>query len=86
MEDSHFVRERFREDLHLFGVCDGHGGIEVAEFVKECFVSELLLLESFNGKDPDYKQALKECFINLDKKLRTQEGQKNSEILALKNR
>jgi serine/threonine protein phosphatase PrpC len=41
MEDSHICSMDIAEGVHFFGVYDGHGGHEVAEFVKEHLISEL---------------------------------------------
>ena len=48
----------------LFGVFDGHGGKEVAEFCKREITLALLSQDKYAAKD--YEGALKDCFINLD--------------------
>ena len=53
---------------------DGHGGCEVAKFVDNHLVDELKKNESF--KKGNYKQALTETFLNLDKMLLLEPGKK----------
>ena len=48
----------------FFGIFDGHGGKEVAEFCAQEVVEVLVGLESY--KSQEYEAALKECFIALD--------------------
>jgi len=48
----------------LFGVFDGHGGKEVAEFCSREIVGVLTSLESYRLKD--YETSLRDCFIKLD--------------------
>lgn len=42
MEDSHIAHTDLDNGCSLFGVFDGHGGQEVALFVKERFKQELI--------------------------------------------
>ena len=56
----------------LFGVFDGHGGKEVAEFCKREITRSLLSQEKYTAKD--YEGALTDCFNNLDAQLETEEG------------
>lgn len=48
---------------------DGHGGNQVAEWVRDNFVKEMVKLRSY--KDGDYKTALRETFIRMDELLMT---------------
>jgi serine/threonine protein phosphatase PrpC len=57
------------KELSIFGVFDGHGGNQVAEWVRDNFVKELVKLKSY--KDGDYKDALKETFIRMDELMKT---------------
>jgi len=50
-------------------VFDGHGGNQVAEYVRDNFVKELVKLKSY--KDGDYADALKETFIKMDENMKT---------------
>ena len=50
-----------------FGVFDGHGGKEVAEYAKDNFKRILLSQETF--KKGNYENALKDCFMALDSEL-----------------
>jgi len=38
MEDSHISELDIDKDTHIFGVFDGHGGREVAQFVSKYFI------------------------------------------------
>jgi serine/threonine protein phosphatase PrpC len=38
MEDAHISITDLENNVHLFGVFDGHGGSEVATYVKKNFV------------------------------------------------
>ena len=57
------------KELSIFGVFDGHGGNQVAEFVRDNFVKEMIKLKSY--KDADYSTALKETFIQMDELMKT---------------
>ena len=48
---------------------DGHGGNQVAEWVRDNFVKEMIKLKSY--KDGDYALALKETFIKMDELMKT---------------
>jgi protein phosphatase 1G len=66
MEDSHITAlDLIEGEVSLFGVFDGHGGCEVALFVEKHLVSELKKNENF--KKGNYKQALTETFMLIDK-------------------
>jgi len=80
MEDSHIANVKdLGDQCSFFGVFDGHGGQEVALYVKKHFVKELIKLQSFKSKD--YKSALEECFYKMDEMMRTPAGKK--EVLSL---
>lgn len=65
MEDSHISELNIGESSnHVFGVFDGHGGREVARFVKSHFTSELL--KNQNYLSGDLGEALKENFLKMD--------------------
>lgn len=82
MEDAHICMTNIAEDISLFGVFDGHGGKfwddweilgqDVAIFAKKNLPILLKGLPSFKSKN--YKQALIDAFMGLDKRLDTQEG------------
>jgi protein phosphatase 2C family protein 2/3 len=48
----------------LFGVFDGHGGQEVADYARDNFKKEFM--KNGNFKAGDYKSALTETFLSLD--------------------
>ncbi len=51
----------------LFGIFDGHGGIEVAEFVSRHFEECLKLSPHY--KSMNYELALQETFLRMDEML-----------------
>lgn len=75
MEDSHIADMSIADDVAIFGVFDGHGGAEVALFVKKHFIKEMKKLDSFAKKD--YKKALEETFLKMDSLMLSPEGQKD---------
>lgn len=56
MEDAHLCKLDIEDDISIFGVFDGHGGNfwilgkEVAHFVKENLITELLKNEFYKNK------------------------------------
>lgn len=64
MEDSHITNTNLGNGLSLFGVFDGHGGQEVALYVKKHYCKILSNLPSFKSKN--YKAALEESFLKID--------------------
>jgi len=74
MEDTHIANLKIAEGVSLFGVFDGHGGKEVALFVKKHYTEELQKLESF--KKGEYKVALIESFLKMDVLMLTEDGRK----------
>ena len=71
-EDSHIARTDLPDGVSLFGVFDGHGGKEVAIYVKEVFVQELVKLEEYRSRQ--YPEALKRIFSRMDELLYSPEG------------
>ena len=72
MEDAHIHRLDLPNDVHVFGIFDGHGGKEVALFVEKYFVDELVKNPNFN--QCKFKEALTETFIQMDKMLMSDKG------------
>ena len=64
MEDSHIADLNIAKNTHLFGVFDGHGGREVALYVKKHFTKEFL--NNKNYKQGNMKNALIESFLRID--------------------
>ena len=83
MEDSHIAVLEVENDISIFGVFDGHGGCEVAKFVEIHFVEELRKTEPF--KKGDYKNALIETFLSLDRMVLTDAGKKELALISKKN-
>ena len=75
MEDSHITAlDVIEGEVSIFGVFDGHGGCEVAHFVGNHFIDEMKKNDNF--KKGNYKQALIDVFLLLDKMLLTDMGKK----------
>ena len=84
MEDSHLARLDVVEgEVSIFGVFDGHGGCEVAHYIENHFVDEIKKTEAF--KKGDYRNALIETFLNVDKMLLTEAGKKELVAIARKH-
>jgi protein phosphatase 1G len=66
MEDSHIadISVGTDEKTHVFGVFDGHGGKEVAQYVKVHFTQELIA--NNNYKSGNISKALSENFLKMD--------------------
>ena len=66
MEDSHIADLSVggNNNIHVFGVFDGHGGKEVAQWVKKKFSDELAKNKNF--KAGKYNKALEENFLKMD--------------------
>ena len=71
MEDS-LLYEQLADDLHLFTVCDGHGGPEVAHLTTKLLSSTLRSEADF--KSGKYGQALTSTFKKLDELICSQRG------------
>ena len=63
MEDAHItdISKGGSNSLNVFGVFDGHGGKEIAQFVSHHFTDELLKNQNYLNNKLDL--ALKETFI-----------------------
>ncbi len=71
------------KNISLFGIFDGHNGSEISKYLSLHFSQFLSENKKFiNG---DYKQALKETFINIDNSLRSLEVQKEISKYSIKN-
>ena len=72
MEDAHIAKLDFRDNQHLFGVFDGHGGKEVAIWVERNLIN--ILTQDKKYKDGKYNDALYRSFIEVDKRLNAKEA------------
>ncbi len=95
MEDAHICLKNIGDDVALFGIFDGHGGIllwcvknkslplqigqEVALYVKKHLPDAIKGSLAFKAKN--YKQALIEGFLSIDKQLEKKEGKKELQAL-----
>ena len=79
MEDAHIANLDIGDGISLFGVFDGHGGPEVAKFVKIHFTNCLTNSPAFKRRD--YKLALQYTFLKMDRLLLSQKG--NLELKSL---
>ncbi len=74
MEDAHLIslNQGLNNKTHIFGIFDGHGGREVANYVKNHFTE--FFLSNENYKKGKIKEAIKETFLLLDRNLETKEA------------
>lgn len=63
MEDA-ILYDRLDKEVFLFGVFDGHGGAEVAQFCANHIA--VMVKESHHYEVGNYGQALIEVFMKLD--------------------
>ena len=82
MEDA-ILFHRINKDIFLFGVFDGHGGIEVSQFCAKEFPLVLQTNEAF--KKQQYPQALEETFKELDTLLQSERGEEILRNLTIEN-
>ena len=76
MEDAHVTAlDVIEGEISIFGVFDGHGGCEVARYVDNHLVDELKKNECF--KKGNYRQALQEVFLGIDRMLLAESGKKH---------
>ena len=64
MEDAVCIGPNITPNVSVFGVFDGHGGVEIAQYCEKNFIPELLKNASF--KQGQYKKSLEETFLKLD--------------------
>jgi protein phosphatase PTC2/3 len=69
-EDRHDTEVHLKEDdsLSFFGVYDGHGGDEAADYIKKNLLTNLMKIEDYN------EQNLQEGFLQTDKLMRGEDG------------
>ena len=74
MEDAHLIslNQGLNNKTHIFGIFDGHGGREVANYVKNHFTDYFISNENY--KKGKIKEAIKETFLLLDRNLETKEA------------
>ena len=70
-QDSH-VHTSLGGNKALYAVFDGHGGREVAKFVQNHFTKNLVGCQAYKHKN--YKLALENTFLKMDKLLLTEKG------------
>ena len=83
MEDAHITALDIVPGVNLFGVFDGHGGQEVALYVEWHFIEELKKNDNFTKAN--YKQALIDVFLLIDKNIVSDAGKKELAKIAHKN-
>ena len=83
MEDAHIMALDIIPGVSVMGVFDGHGGQEVALYVEWHFVDELKKTDAF--KKSNYKQALIDTFLTIDKNVVSDAGKKELQKISQKN-
>jgi serine/threonine protein phosphatase PrpC len=86
MEDSHIsdLSKGQNGKSNIFGVFDGHGGKEVAVYVKKHFTEELLA--NANYQKGEIKRALIETFLRMDVIMTEKAGKEELKKEALKSK
>lgn len=69
MEDA-IVYDRLDKEVFLFGVLDGHGGAEVAQYCSNHMA--ILIKENKYYQQQDYGNCLKDVFKQLDEMMDTE--------------
>jgi serine/threonine protein phosphatase PrpC len=69
MEDAHIAVLDFQPNVHLFGVLDGHGGEEVAQYSCRLMLEYILKQEAYQKKN--YALAFEKAFSELDRSMLT---------------
>lgn len=84
MEDAHVTAlDVIEGEVSVFGVFDGHGGCEVARYVENHLVEELKKNENF--KKGNYRQALVDVFLGLDRNMLNDAGKKELAQISKKH-
>jgi serine/threonine protein phosphatase PrpC len=81
-EDSHVAHLNLPNKEMFFGVFDGHGGSEVARIVSEEILQKFVNAKGYEEKN--YKEALINCFKDLDSHLLL--GKTKKEIIESKQK
>jgi protein phosphatase 1G len=74
MGNTHIAQINLDGGINIFEVFDGHGGREIALYVKDNLVPALIKLDSYLKKD--YEKALKEVLFLIDERIKSPEGVK----------
>ena len=72
------------KDINILGIFDGHSGNEISQYISENFCNELTKNEKFQSQN--YKEALIETYINIDKSLRNEEVNNKLKEYSQKNK
>lgn len=82
LQDAHVCLVDFDNDMSLFGVFDGHGGAEVAQYAVEMLPS---LIKNELFKQGDYENALIKAYLDFDDSLIAPSVLRRLRTLRLKN-
>lgn len=82
LQDAHVCLLDFDDDMSLFGVFDGHGGIEVAQYAVEMLPS---LIKNELFEQGEYEKALIKAFMDFDDSLIEPPVLRRLRALRLKN-
>jgi hypothetical protein len=69
-EDAHICEASFDNNLSVFAIFDGHGGLECAKFCEKYFPEKLKEQAEYQSRK-DLGKALENSFLALDKMLMT---------------
>ena len=85
MEDTHItdISKGENDRYNIFGVFDGHGGKEVAQFVSNHFTENFLKNEKI--KSDNIKQAIIDTFLKMDELMFQKEGIEELKIILKKS-
>ena len=84
MEDAHItdISKGENDRFNIFGIFDGHGGKEVAEFVSNHFTENFLKNE--NIKKNNIKQAIIDTFLKMDELMFEKDGIEELKLISKK--
>jgi len=82
LQDAHVCLVDFDDDMSLFGIFDGHGGAEIAQYAVEMLPS---LIKNKFFEQGEYEKALTKAFMDFDDSLIEPPVLRKLRTLRLKN-
>lgn len=80
-KDAHFCLIDFDKNVSLFGLFDGHGGVEVARYAVELLPGIIKNCDAY--KNGDYVETLRYAYRTFDEMLITNAGKARLEQLRI---